>query len=232
MPWANAIIIASTVIIEGDNGEFLIYNGAAKANNLLFSIVAMATADPYGNQIPAGVTSYDAIAPGVGQNETFEGIYNAITNADGVNSQQGTWNIDGQFWNDATTFYTSVPISTNQPGQPFSTLETWHNMTLLNGWTVASGWTARYQFMPDGPDGSVWIGGIIVPGTITAGTDVWTFPPGYVPVTRQVVPLLSTGTAVSGAPAFLDINPTSGGALIRNGVAGVSYGFNDRYTLG
>lgn len=98
-------------------------------------------------------------------------------------------------------------ITACQPGTS-ATLETWHNMTLNNGWTVGSGGFAQYKLMPDN---TVMVRlNNLVPGTVSDGTPIWTAPSGYVPSAQQKFPLvmeLSSGSY--GSFPFLYTNGSS-----------------------
>lgn len=59
MGWANTVIIASQVIIEGADDYLLVYNGAPALGNLIASIAPMAGTDPYGNPYMAGIFLYE-----------------------------------------------------------------------------------------------------------------------------------------------------------------------------
>lgn len=58
------------------------------------------------------------------------------------------------------------------------TADSWHDMSLENGWTVTPTGFAQYRLMPDGTVMVRFAG--IAPGTIVDGTPLWTAPAGYV----------------------------------------------------
>jgi hypothetical protein len=112
------------------------------------------------------------------------------------------------------------------------TTDTWHNMSLLNGWTVGTGY-AQYKLEPNNKV-SVRAANI-TPGTVTAGTSIWTPPTGYVPngaVSRQDIPIVvevSTATFPDDSPRF-DMEPS--GMLVQNLTASTTrIGFNHYYAL-
>jgi hypothetical protein len=95
-----------------------------------------------------------------------------------------------------------------QAGQPGTgNTETWHTLTLSNGWTG----TLKYKACA-APNRAVWLLGTgLVPGTKTNGTTIGTLPAGYLPSTAQDVPG-SCNNVVSGgeSPHW---NVTTGGAI-------------------
>jgi hypothetical protein len=87
-------------------------------------------------------------------------------------------------------------LSAIQPGTA-ATRETWHTMTLNNGWTVASGGFAQYRLMPDN---TVMVRlANVTPGTISDGTSVWTAPSGY---QASQVMSLPVGVNYTSAPSY------------------------------
>lgn len=79
----------------------------------------------------------------------------------------------------------NVSIFSSNPLKVFS--ESWHNMTLLNGWTVGSGGFAQYTLKPDN---TVMIRlANLIPGTIADGTSIWTAPAGYQATSVMSLPL-------------------------------------------
>jgi hypothetical protein len=70
MPFGNAvgegfvnsgIVIANKVIIEGTNGELLVYSGTPALGNLIVSIAGSAGTDGVGNPFLEGVTAYTVL---------------------------------------------------------------------------------------------------------------------------------------------------------------------------
>ena len=134
-----------------------------------------------------------------------------------------------EFGGQAVVFVTRNGMAANQPGTS-NTPESWHTMTLLNGWTVGSGGFAQYKLMPDR---TVMIRlNNVTPGTIADGTSIWTAPTGYVPTTQHKLALVATYSAapVYGSMPFLY---TNGSALevfnLRGTVSGIHT--TERYAL-
>jgi len=112
------------------------------------------------------------------------------------------------------------------------TTDTWHNMTLLNSWSLGGGGYARYMM---GNNGNVYVqGDNVIPGTTTGGTNVWTIPAGYVPGVQTQRTLMyvevSTGAPVTDTPRF---DATTGGQFQCFNVPGSTtrVGFNDQFSL-
>jgi len=111
------------------------------------------------------------------------------------------------------------------------TADTWHNMTLLNSWTLPNGnYYARYQLMPDG---SVWIQGRISGGTTTAGTSIWTPPAGYAPTAAfaQKIPVMVENTTGAATAANPRVEITAAGVVLENVASATVISFNGRYSL-
>lgn len=103
------------------------------------------------------------------------------------------------------------PISAIQPGSSPTVVETWHDMTLENSWTIATGGMARYRFRSDNTVDIQLVN--VTPGTVTSGTPIWVFPTGYVPTIEQKVPcIIEYTTAPSGVTSemYLYVNPGTG----------------------
>jgi hypothetical protein len=119
------------------------------------------------------------------------------------------------------------------PSDPTTiTTDTWHGMTLINGYSLGAGGYAEYKLEPDNKV-SVRGANIIV-GTSTGGTSIWTPPSGsiYVPITPQRVGMfieVSTGSAGAESPRF-DVSST--GLEVQNIPASTTrIGFKDSYAL-
>jgi hypothetical protein len=95
-----------------------------------------------------------------------------------------------------------------------TTIESWHNMTLLNGWAnVAGNAVARYRYVPS-PFNCVQLEGVITAAAATSGT-FFTLPAGYVPA--------SAGGYAAGATSGVTANTapqirwdTSGNLTVNN----------------
>jgi hypothetical protein len=156
-------------------------------NNLLFSQSVTYTADSFGNQVPAGLTTYATTQPGAAQNIAWGGITSCLQNASGTGSQQGTWNFPADYWQDQSYFYTSVPMVAQEPGGAQDTPETWHTATNANGWAVqATGLDLKYALMPDG---NVKMTGRLTCGTTFSGSQavIAAVPTSYRPARNEPV---------------------------------------------
>lgn len=126
----------------------------------------------------------------------------------------------------------SGQIQAFQPGVSPTAVETWHTMTLLNGWTVASGGIARYKL---NPDNTVTVQCTnISPGTLTNATSLWTSPTGYVPsqLATQNFPAVIVMTGAAQASTAFVAMRNSGSLTLQSFPAtttGVS--FEIRYAL-
>ena len=56
MPWSSQAVVASIVLVEGDNGGVFVYNSSGQ---LIASMAALANVDPQTSSDLAGITSYD-----------------------------------------------------------------------------------------------------------------------------------------------------------------------------
>jgi hypothetical protein len=85
-------------------------------------------------------------------------------------------------------------------------IDTWHDMTLLNGWTDRAGHTPlQYRHTPSSDH--VTLVGQIVPGTLVDGTTVATLPVGYRPSKEILIP------ARKGASAMCSLNVATNGNI-------------------
>jgi hypothetical protein len=120
--------------------------------------------------------------------------------------------------------------------QPFGTLlqaappdgsagvAAWTSITLQNGWTQRAGsMKAQYHFVPfsqtgAGGYGATWLKGVIVPGTKTDGTTVFTLPAAYCnQIEAWQIPLATTGiSAANDNHPFLQVN--TDGTCTVNGI--------------
>jgi hypothetical protein len=98
-------------------------------------------------------------------------------------------------------FGSSYPAGLNYQGTTsvpaVVTTDSWHSMTLLNGWSAGSNY-ARYRLTPDG---RVQIEGYISGGTIANGTAIWDIPAGYAPSHNMILPLMVISSNAGGAAA-------------------------------
>lgn len=77
------------------------------------------------------------------------------------------------------------------------TVETWHTLTLQNGWSTRAGYYAPACKLT--PDGRVWLRGGLTGGTFTNGTIIATLPAGYRPAASVSMPLSNNTTSGSGS---------------------------------
>lgn len=131
---------------------------------------------------------------------------------------------------DATGFHVNGPLTASNVLAP----DTWHTMTLQNGWTVASGGIARYKLMPDN---TVMVHcSNLTPGNLSDATAFWFIPTGYVPASSATQNFAAAwGVGTSAAPSF-KANPNvytrSNGLYISNfPTTTVGISFVIRYAL-
>lgn len=67
MGWNTQAVIAQLVIIEGANDMLLVYSGTPAAGNLIASIANQQTTDSFGNNVDAGITTYNNTTGGTVQ---------------------------------------------------------------------------------------------------------------------------------------------------------------------
>jgi hypothetical protein len=123
------------------------------------------------------------------------------------------------------------PVSAIQPGSAPAVIETWHNMTLLNGWTLGAGGYAQYRMMPDK---MVAIRGQnLVPGTLTDNTPLWTIVTGYVPTGKADQPIVAITRASAAIGTVPRLDVMSSGTLNLRDFAPTtgSLFFSGEYTL-
>lgn len=91
----------------------------------------------------------------------------------------------------------------------FITGDSWHLLSLQNGWTNATQVSAQYRATRDG---GVWIIANIIPGTLTDGTAVFTLPVGFRPNKQVCFNIAVQGSGMSFSAsiphAFLAVNTT------------------------
>jgi len=219
----NAVSRAVTVIVSGPTGAivgvFVYQPGTTPGpGNAPIDWLTGGTVDPYGNVLPSS-----------GSGSQGSGSWSALEG--------------GEVWVNGLNIYGNASIGTGgaigvgaavlTAGYPGgAAFETWHDMTLLNGWTNTAGFTARYKLMPDN---SVWIQGGITAGTTADATQLWQFPAGYIPANRQGIKLIAQNqtSAPGNTPPWLDVNAPTGFLLFRQSSLGgaTEFIFNDRYTL-
>ena len=228
-------------------GTALYYSGTPAANNLVASISAAAGTDAFGNAYFAGFTEYGKsgltyyavnIATGTGSGDTFGGTVQAFTGADMTAwTGQATLALAGSSAAELTCSQLHIRppgagaglITVGNPATP-AINETWHDMTLLNSWSLGASGYAQYKLEINN---RVSVRGAnVIPGTVTGGTSIWTPPANYAPVTTQRVDMVievSTGAAGVDTPRF---DAAAGGFDVFNIPASTTrVGFNGSYAL-
>ena len=224
------------------------YSAAPAANNVLNSTAPAQFTDSHGNVILAGTTFYGKsglvyyalnFSTGTGAGTIFGGTMTLYTGADmtawtvatGLNlAPNQAQLVANQLW--IRPFSGNIAqVAVSNPAS-LSLVETWHDMTLLNGWGLGGGGYARYTL---GIEGDVYVqGDNLTPGTTTGGTNIWTIPADYVPgvQTQRVLMFVevSTGAPVTDTPRF---DATTGGQFQCFNVPGTTtrVGFNGHYSL-
>lgn len=132
------------------------------------------------------------------------------------------------FWDGSGVTVTGT-LAAAEPGAATLTTETWHTLTLKNGWTnLAGGYTAANYRAIGSPPKSVQVVGTIVPGTLTDGTVIATLPAGYLPV-KQAYHVVYTDSTSSSAGLHID---ASGNLKIYGVTTGATVvGINAIYAL-
>jgi len=224
------------------------YSAAPAANNVLNSTAPAQFTDASGNVILAGTTFYGKsgltyyalnFTIGTGAGSVFGGSSVLYTGADMTAwtlktgftlDPVGADMVANQLW--VRPFSGTVAaVAVSNPAS-LSLVETWHDMTLLNGWTLGGGGFAQYLL---GNGNGVYVRGAnLIPGTTTGGTNVWTIPASYIPgIQTQGVLMyveVSTGAPVTDTPRF---DATTGGQFQCFNVPGTTtrVGFNGHYSL-
>lgn len=79
------------------------------------------------------------------------------------------------------------------------TTETWHDVTLMNGWANRVGFN-HLSYRID-VTGRVWLRGSISGGTSVSGTQIGSVPAGYRPTSENIAPIASDNLPGAYAPA-------------------------------
>lgn len=138
-------LIVKTLLISGpvSNGVF-VYSGAAGVGDLVESISALASQDPFHNTVFPGFTSYT----GNGALDLFMTLSNAGL-AWGTN-QNGPGGTGALAQSGPITLRVQDLIVATDPVAGPPTAETWHALPLAAGWTQAGGQApAAYRLLPD-----------------------------------------------------------------------------------
>lgn len=222
----NAAIFVGSVFqgtdwIENSSGLFF-YGGPPAAGNLGISIAPQPGNDqPWttlgGNNYEDGVAVYGnngSFAKLTDAGLTVKNVFNAgggflpttiisfapSVSSDIVNVNSTTANGGSGIlrFNGPVQLFGQTTIAGDATAPSTIATDTWHNMTLINGWTVGSGGFAQYKLMPDN---TVRIRlSNVQPGTTTDTTVIWVPPSGYVP--QVTAEKLNLGVDYTTAPAY------------------------------
>lgn len=99
----------------------------------------------------------------------------------------------------------TATLNVEDPILDNGTLETWHPMTLVNGWTG----TVAVRNVASPPN-TVQIMAETAPGTKVDGTLVFTLPPQYRPIRVVNVPVTCNATVAGGQDPHFNINSATG----------------------
>lgn len=189
----GTLIEGAQFVAYGANGQILAYSGPPAANNMVASISGAGGTDGQGTAYPAGIGSRDASGNSVV-------LSNAMASFQAVAAPAMTIHADGltkslQFLGSPSAYLFDKSVIPAQPGTP-STPESWHPMTLVNGWINQGGTNVvgKYRLVASPPD-SVEITGVINGGAATSPV-FFTLPAGYRPASQQpACDTVSTGHA-------------------------------------
>lgn len=213
MPWSNQAV--SLVVIEAAGGDFVglfVYSGPPAFGNLIYSVApSTVTADPFGNTVYPGATSY-----GIGQYLEIDGalitfsgsgsntagvISAAFSDMIQIVSPRSGTNLQNSFRIESDA---AAPYEVGGPlvarvfaaGQPQQG-EAWKALPLTNGWSNASAsdTQAQYRLLPWGVTAGSGVAGTLeiigrVAHSGTSGTSAFT--------TALALPYIPAGT-ITGA---------------------------------
>jgi hypothetical protein len=178
---------AGNTIVINSAGEF-VYSGVPGAGNLVASIAPGPGTDPYGNAYLAGFASYfgtNTIQMNAGELDfllssalqAFIGtVAHGIQLTGGTNTDAflASLNILGGA---AAQIIASPSVLAQDPNVAFTQAESWHPLTLQNGWANrgAGFIPARYRLLASPPN-TVEIEGNVSSGTIANGTVLANLP--------------------------------------------------------
>lgn len=187
MGWNSQVVIATLVIIEGNDDGLFVYNGTPANGNLIATIVAGPGTDPDGNQYLGGITAYDSSSD-AGQ---LEGIGLQVTNGGHLVGKLQYSSAAAAFYLEAFQGFSQLmtdALTAVEPGSSPAALETWHALALDTGWTAGSGSNPvpSYRVMPDG---GVQISGYAThtsfSGSLNLCSGANVLPAAYRPTTNQ-----------------------------------------------
>jgi hypothetical protein len=181
----NNVVIRGGEVISGTT---LVYSGTPAPGNLELAISPNGGTDAYGNSYPAG--------------------FSALNGTEYVNLSGGELTFDnGGFISESTNYlnFGGVPLNILTPISSIleavkpgttSTGESWHNMTLINGWEAGTGVTPKYRYVV-APQNSVEVIGSLN-GAAETSSVFAELPTGYIPADVQMFPLSDTTLATAG----------------------------------
>lgn len=186
------------------------YSGTPGPGNPPIVSASEGGTDPYGNPVQSGVVSQSG-----GQTSALSGAELVFSSGGFISGSSGLV-LGGNIGLNAIEVL--LPFSNAliavQPGTSF-TEETWHPMTLVNGWANAAGFvTAQYRKVASPPN-SVEVIGVLNAAAASAAM-FCTLPAGYIPASKQ--PAGGAGES-GGVPAGLSpwiLCDTSGNLNVEN----------------
>ncbi len=221
MGWSNigsVSITATSVILvnssgtvvgslDGQNGLVLIGDGTAAQPDM--------TLTPLGDLVWTGglsplLTDSIGIHVGAFPNKDTKDILGIQIGSGSLNNRQEAYCVPFSAPSDGSSSAAvmMVPFATGQDltvsASPFSYPESWHNLTLQNGWAAAGGSFHTPSFRNMG-DGTVLLRGSMAGGTTTTGTTVATLPTAYRP---DLQTFFTTNGNGPGATFAITILPT------------------------
>jgi hypothetical protein len=259
MGWSNQVIQAQIILLTGNGDGAFAYNGTpALGNPPIAWLTGGGLVDPYGNVLPSqmGVEGNGIFTStgGAGQSALAGNLLSIVPTGGassaifGAPSPGAAYMVSGtEPGTDAEAFLyllsklasgsfdapqailTGV-LTASLPGGGATQEETWHTMTLLNGWNIGTGY-AQYKMEPNG---RVSIRGAnITPGTVTSGTSIWTPPTGYAPtLVRQDIGLIIEAGTQAYSADYPRFDAEASGLLVQNLTSSTTrVGWNDSYAL-
>jgi hypothetical protein len=218
-PGAPSAIIANRVVVFGNGASgIFVYDGTPAYGNPPVDFISLSPVDPYKNLLPeVGIVSWD----------TAQGTMAALVNGALILDTAGDTRI-GQDGADLIVFSTSASLLLALPVQAINALEpgtsgveeSWHPMTLLNGWTAGTGLPPSYRYLASPPD-TVEIAGSLN-GSASTSSVFAQLPGGYIPENTQEGWLAPTTLTATGQ-YFFQVG-TDGNIAVEGGT--LTYNFN------
>jgi hypothetical protein len=97
-------------------------------------------------------------------------------------------------------------INAFQPGASPAVVETWHPMTLLNGWAAGPNGTPSYKMCAQGKQ--LWISGELRQSSAPTAVTIAVLPSAYWPAHIGAAAVGATSNVTSGATAFVQVDTT------------------------